>query len=285
MAEINADNQASIAAEAPPSSAIGGLRLHQFTSRMLRNTRTLRVWLPPRYDAPENSSRRYPVFYLNDGQNLFDPATAFGGVDWQVDETADRLIRQQVITPAIFVGIDNTREERIKEYIPYRTANPPLLRPRGSKYPDFLIHEVMPFIEERYRVAKGPENTALGGSSLGGLISLYVALVRPGVFGRLLLESPSLWVAQRKILRDARGFRAWPDRVYLAVGTREVGRDDKDRQTVENVRALARMMQQSGLDERRLHLKVDEGATHSEAAWGGRFPEALAFLFGTEPHV
>jgi enterochelin esterase-like enzyme len=279
MEENHSDHSSSPAAVGQSSSAIGGLHLHRLASRILRNDRMLRVWLPPRYDAPENAARRYPVFYLNDGQNLFDPATAFGGVDWQVDETADRLIRQEVIPPAIFVGIDNMREDRIKEYIPYRTANPPLLRPRGPKYSDFLIREVMPFIEERYRVAKGPENTALGGSSLGGLISLYVALVRPGIFGRLLLESPSLWVAQRKILRDARGFRAWPERVYLAVGTREVGREDKDRQTVENVRALARMMQQSGLDERRLYLKIDEGATHSEAAWGGRFPEGLAFLF------
>ena len=284
MEESKLENSNSPTAELPSSTAIGGLRLHELTSRLLRNTRTLRVWLPPRYDAPENGARRYPVFYLNDGQNLFDPATAFGGVDWQVDETADRLIRQEVIPPTIFVGIDNMREDRIKEYIPYRTANPPLLRPRGSKYPDFLLREVMPFIEGRYRIAKGPENTGLGGSSLGGLISLYAALVRPGIFGRLLLESPSLWVAQRKILRDARGFRAWPERVYLAVGTREVGREDKDRQTVENVRALARMMQHSGLDEHRLHVKIDEGASHSEAAWGGRFPEALAFLFGTAVH-
>jgi predicted alpha/beta superfamily hydrolase len=282
MEDINLDNSNSPVVEMTASAAVGGLRLHELTSRVLRNRRLLRVWLPPRYDAPENAGRRYPVFYLNDGQNLFDPATAFGGVDWQVDETADRLIRQEIIAPIIVVGIDNMREDRIREYIPYRTANPPLLRPRGPKYPDFLTREVMPFIEERYRVAKGAENTGLGGSSLGGLISLYVALVRPGTFGRLLLESPSLWVAQRKILRDARGFRAWPERVYLAVGTREAGRDDKDRQTVENVRALGRMMQQSGLDDGRLRLKIDEGATHSEAAWGGRFPEALAFLFRKE---
>ena len=74
----------------------------------------LRVWLPPRYDAPENSSRLYPVLYLNDGQNLFDRTIAFGGVEWQVDETADRLIRQEVIAPLIIVGIDNAQGERIK---------------------------------------------------------------------------------------------------------------------------------------------------------------------------
>ena len=81
----------------------------------------LRVWLPPRYDAPDNTSRHYPVLYLNDGQNLFDRATAFAGVEWQVDETADRLIRQEVIPPLIIVGIDNAQSDRIKEYLPYRS--------------------------------------------------------------------------------------------------------------------------------------------------------------------
>ena len=261
------------------SSVVGDLRLHELRSRVFRNQRMLRVWLPPRYEAEENASHRYPVFYLNDGQNLFDTATAFTGVEWQVDETADRLIRQEEIPPMILVGIDNAREERIKEYIPYRTTNPPLLRPRGTKYPEFLAREVMPFVERHYRIAKGPGKTGLGGSSLGGLISLYVMLAMPGVFGRLLLESPSLWVAQRKILRQAHGFRAWPERVYLGVGTREAGREDKDRQTVENVQTLARAMQQAGIDQSRLRLKIDDGAGHSEGAWATRLPEALAFLF------
>jgi predicted alpha/beta superfamily hydrolase len=274
------ENSSQPAAGEQRFSVVGGLRLHELRSRVFRNQRMLRVWLPPRYDAEENTSRRYPVFYLNDGQNLFDTATAYTGVEWQVDEAADRLIRQEEIPPMIFVGIDNARDERIKEYIPYRTTNPPLLRPRGAKYPEFLAREMMPFVEQHYRIAKGPENTGLGGSSLGGLISLYVVLAMPGVFGRLLLESPSLWVAQRKILRQARGFRAWPQRVYLGVGTREAGREDKDRQTVENVQNLARTLQQSGLDETRLRVKIDEGGTHSEGAWAARFPGALEFLFG-----
>jgi len=89
----------------PNESVTGDVRLHEFHSRVFRNTRRLRVWLPPRYDAPGNETRQYPVLYLNDGQNLFDRATAFGGVEWQVDETADRLIRQEVIPPLIIVGI------------------------------------------------------------------------------------------------------------------------------------------------------------------------------------
>jgi enterochelin esterase-like enzyme len=93
----------------------------------------LRVWVPPGYSAPENQSRHYPVFYLNDGQNLFDPATAYIGVDWQADEAADRLIRDGKIPPLIIVGIDNAQKDRPKEYLPYRSFHPPVMRPQGKR--------------------------------------------------------------------------------------------------------------------------------------------------------
>jgi predicted alpha/beta superfamily hydrolase len=265
----------------PNESVTGDLRLLEFRSRVFRNTRMLRVWLPPRYDAPGNASRRYPVLYLNDGQNLFDRATAFAGVEWQVDETADRLIRQEVIPPLIVVGIDNAQSERIKEYVPYRSFPPPILRPKGKRYPAFLIDEVVPFVGERYRVANGPENTGLGGSSLGALISLYTVIERPGVFGHLLLESPSLFISNRRILKNAGHSRKWPAKVFLAIGTREAGREDKDKQVVEDVRKLERSLHDAGLDERRLLVKIEEGASHNEAEWAKRFPDALSFLFGT----
>jgi predicted alpha/beta superfamily hydrolase len=265
----------------PNESVTGDLRLLEFRSRVFRNTRMLRVWLPPRYDAPGNASRRYPVLYLNDGQNLFDRATAFAGVEWQVDETADRLIRQEVIPPLIVVGIDNAQSERIKEYVPYRSFPPPILRPKGKRYPAFLIDEVVPFVGERYRVANSPENTGLGGSSLGALISLYTVIERPGVFGHLLLESPSLFISNRRILKNAGHSRKWPAKVFLAIGTREAGREDKDKQVVEDVRKLERSLRDAGLDERRLLVKIEEGASHNEAEWAKRFPDALSFLFGT----
>jgi predicted alpha/beta superfamily hydrolase len=264
----------------PNASVTGDLRLHEFHSRIFRNTRMLRVWLPPRYDAPENDARHYPVLYLNDGQNLFDRATAFAGVEWQVDETADRLIRQEAILPMIIVGIDNAQNDRIKEFLPYRSFHPPVLRPQGKRYPDFLMNEVMPFVYERFRIARGPENTGLGGSSLGALISLYAVMERPGVFGRLLLESPSLFISNRRILKYSRAFRRWPEKVFLAIGTREAGRDDKDRQVVEDVRELEKSLRRAGFDDSRLLVKVAEGASHNEGEWARRFPEALSFLFG-----
>lgn len=261
-------------------SATGDLRLHEFRSRVFQNTRFLRVWLPSGYDAAENAGRHYPVLYLNDGQNLFEGATAFNGVEWQVDETGDRLIREGVVPPMIFVGMDNTGRERIREYMPHRSLNPMMLRAHGTRYPAFLFKEVMPFVASHYRVASEPENTGLGGSSLGALIALYAVAVRPGVIGRLLLESPSLWASNRQLIRQSRGVKRWPERIFLATGTAEAGRKDKDQSVVDDVRELAGIMRRAGLDDARLKLVIEDGAVHNEAAWARRFPEALAFLFG-----
>jgi len=263
-------------------SATGDLRLHEFRSRIFHNTRFLRVWLPPGYDDPENADRHYPVLYLNDGQNLFEAATSFTGVEWQVDESGDRLIREGVIPPMIFVGVDNAARERIREYMPHRSLHPMTLRAHGTRYPSFLFKEVIPFIARNYRVASGPENTGLGGSSLGALIALYTAAVRPGVIGRLLLKSPSLWASNRQLIRQSRGVKRWPERIFLATGTAEAGRKDKDQSVVDDVRELAAILRRAGLDDTRLRLVIDEGAPHHESAWARRFPEALAFLFGKQ---
>src|SRR5271155_75628 len=124
----------------------GALWLHELPSAIFANTRFLRVWLPPQYDA--TGATRYPVLYLNDGQNLFESATAFAGVHWAVGETASRLIVQKKIPPRIVVGIDNTRH-RVREYVPYRSQDPKIFLAKGKCYPDFLRYEVMPLIKEK----------------------------------------------------------------------------------------------------------------------------------------
>ncbi len=269
-----------IAAPIRATGATGDLRLHEFQSRVFRNTRYLRVWLPPAYDDWENSGRHYPVLYLNDGQNLFEAATSFTGVEWQVDEMADRLIGEGEVPPMIVVGIDNSGKNRFREYMPHRSLNPMMLRVQGKHYPDFLFKEVMPFIGQQYRAATEPENTGLGGSSLGALIALYTAIARPGMIGRLLLESPSLWASQRQLIKESRGLRIWPERIYLGVGTAEMGASERSRSVVDDVRELAGIMRRAVLSEKRLRLVIREGAGHNEGAWADRFPEALRFLFG-----
>jgi predicted alpha/beta superfamily hydrolase len=270
----------TLAAGVRAGGAAGDLRLHQFHSRIYRNTRFLRVWLPPGYDDTGNGGRRYPVLYLNDGQNLFEAATSFTGIEWQVDETAERLIREGAVPPMIIVGIDNTGEERLREYMPHRSMHPRMLRVQGKYYPDFLMKEVMPSVEGQYRVAKGPENTGFGGSSLGALIALYTVIARPGVIGRLLLESPSLWASGRRSIKESRAVRIWPERIFLAVGTAEAGSAERSRTVVDDVRELAAIMRRAVLSEKRLRLVIEDGAGHNEAAWAERFPEALRFLFG-----
>ncbi len=262
------------------SGATGDLRLHEFRSRIFRNTRFLRVWLPPGYDDVKNTDRHYAVLYLNDGQNLFEAATAFGGVEWRVDETADLLIRQGTVPPMIVVGIDNTGKNRLREYMPHRSIHPRILRVQGRHYPDFLMKEVMPFIEKNYRVATRPEGTGLGGSSLGALVALYTVMARPGVFGRLLLESPSLWASNRQLIKESRTVRIWPERIFLAVGTAEAGSSERNRTVVDDVRELAAIVRRAVLSEKRLRLVIKDGAGHSEGAWAERFPEALQYLFG-----
>jgi enterochelin esterase-like enzyme len=281
MGKIQKKEKVSGAVAAPvrADGATGDLRLHEFRSRVFRNLRFLRVWLPPGYEEGENHGTHYPVLYLNDGQNLFETISAFGGVEWQVDEAADRLIREGVVPPLIIVGIDNTGKNRMREYMPHRSMHPMMLRVQGRHYPDFLTKEVMPFVESNYRVATGPENTGLGGSSLGALIALYTAIARPGLIGRLLLESPSLWASQRQLIKESRAVRIWPERVFLAAGTAEAGAAERSRTVVDDVRELAAIIRRAVLSEKRLRLVIREGAGHTEAAWAERFPEALQFLF------
>ena len=274
------DRQGTASGFIRAGSATGDLRLHQFRSRTFRNARFLRVWLPPGYDDAVNSGRRYPVLYLNDGQNLFESTTSFTGVEWQADETADRLIREGAVPPMIIVGLDNAGKARFREYVPHRSLHPMMLRVQGSRYPNFLIKEVMPYLGRNYRVATGPENTGLGGSSLGALIALYTACVRPGVFGRLLLESPSLWASNRQVMRESRSVNWWPDRIFLATGTAETGRRDRDQNVVNDVRELAGILRRAGFDDKRLKVELEEGGSHHESAWARRFPDALRFLFG-----
>src|SRR6266705_3093341 len=120
----------------------GNLRLHELRSRIFRNMRLVRVWLPPDYDA--SGAIRYPVLYVNDGQNLFDPATAFAGVHWRVVETGGRLVAEGKIPPLLIVGIDNTSNNRLWQYIQYRSVEMRLFGPQQHRYPEFLLREVMP---------------------------------------------------------------------------------------------------------------------------------------------
>jgi len=237
--------------------------------------------MQPRFRSRTPPHDPAAVLYLNDGQNLFDPARAFGGNTWRVFETVNWLVGERHIPPLLVVGIDHGEVSRAREYLPVEDDRNPAARgPLGRKYVDFVTREVVPFVERTYRVSRRTSARAFGGSSYGAVAALLTVLERPGMFGRLLLESPSLYVGGRYLLRKARRAPRWPARVYLGVGTAETSRAEINRETVENVRVLESILQGAGLGMRRLKVVVEEGATHSENAWAARLPEALKFLFG-----
>jgi len=255
------------------------LDIHELPSLYLGLTRRLTVWIPPR--SRTKRVDRFPVLYLNDGQNLFDPARAFAGNTWRVAETASRLVRSARIPPLLIVGIDHGGVRRGREYLPVEDSqNPTATEPLGREYAEFITREVMPFIARKYPIARGPSNTGFGGSSYGAIAALNTAMIKPGRFGKLLIESPSLYVGNKYLLRRARSVGRWPSRVFLGVGTAETRNAERNHETVAHVLELEQILRRSGLGPRRLHVVVEPGATHSEGAWADRLPQALEFLYG-----
>lgn len=247
-------------------------------------TRDLLVWLPPGYHAPENAGRSYPVLYLMDGQNVFEALPGLPG-EWGVDETAMELIEAGAIRPLIIVGVPHAGEHRLTEYLPFGSIQGN--EAAGPEFVAWMRREVMPRVERAFRVASGPENTGIGGASLGGAISLYAATKHPDVFGRVIVESlpllPDNGDAARAYLDSV---SAWPQRVFVGMGGREVSNNERDAERNAMYRAWAEEVDARlaaaglGADDRR--LRIDADANHNEPAWAARFPDALRFLFPAE---
>jgi predicted alpha/beta superfamily hydrolase len=199
-----------------PHTVHGNLKvLQDVASARLGNRRDILVYLPPSYEA---GGRGYPVFYLHDGQNLFDAATSFAG-EWQVDETMEALSQDGV--EAIMVGIPNAGKARINEYSPFDTAE--FGHGRGDLYLDFIVDQVKPLVDAEFRTLSGPTHTGIMGSSMGGLISLYAFFRRPETFGFAGVMSPALWFARNAIYDTVRHAEHNAGRLYLDSGTREYG--------------------------------------------------------------
>ena len=256
-----------------PASASPLITHKGFHSRFLSNDRDLTVYLPPGYDP--QSGRRYPVLYMHDGQNLFDPDAAFKkGEPWRVGDTATNLIEAKRIEPLIVVGIANTGTRRLDEYTPTYD------RRRGGggeadNYGRLIVEELKPFVDATYRTHRDPSQTAMAGSSLGGLVTLYLGLKHPNVFSRLGVLSPSVWWDRRVVLRTVRDARPKPAlRIWTDMGLRE------GRRHVENARLLRAGLVNAGwIEGEDLHYEEVEGGMHSESSWGARFGRVLEWLF------
>jgi predicted alpha/beta superfamily hydrolase len=249
-------------------------RLDRYTmhSAILTEEREISVYLPEQYASePE---RRFPVFYLHDGQNLFDGRKSYlAGRTWRAGETADRESRDGATEPLILVGVANTGLRRMAEYTPTRDFK--MGGGEGRSYGRLLVEELKPFLDENYRTLPGQEDTGLGGSSLGGLISLFLGLEYPRIFGKLAVLSPSIWWDQRSILSMVAHTSPRPElKIWLDIGTAEGGRHVRDTDRLH--RLLVERGWRDGIDLAYLRA---EGGVHDEDAWAARFGDVLRFLF------
>ena len=180
--------------------------------------------MPPGYDAAENRARRYPVLYMLDGQNLFDACLSdVSHHEWTLDETVYQSGERKKIPAMIVVGVDHAGKDRAHEYLPYKdyVGNPDMAEPAGKRFPDFMTSEVMPLIDGKYRTLQGHPNTAIGGSSYGGVATLYALMAKPIHFGYGLIESPTMWVGMGQLVRDTSPLIAMPEKVFVAFGGKE----------------------------------------------------------------
>lgn len=242
--------------------------LRKVLSPQLRNYRDLIVALPPGY---READLHYPVVYMHDGQNLFDPVTSYAG-DWELVGELPALARAG--TPAIVVGIPNMGRQRRYEYSPFRD----IIHGGGGgdRYLAFVVETVKPLVEATFRTTPGRAHTVLAGSSLGGLISLYGLYRYADVFGAAGVQSPALWFADGAMLRYVEEMAPLAvGRVHLDVGLLE------DQEAVMDARALRKLLLSAGgLEGRDLRYVEDPAGDHEEAAWGRRFGAALGFLLG-----
>jgi predicted alpha/beta superfamily hydrolase len=246
-------------------------RLHAFESKVLGNVREVAVHLPAGYD--EHPERRYSVLYLQDGQNLFDAERAYvPGQHWRAQEAADAAIGERTAAPIIIVAIDHAGPNRIDEYTPTRDPRHNG-GGRADEYGRFLAEELKPAIDTKFRTLPDAENTGIGGSSLGGLVSLYLVLTRRDLFGRAAVMSPSVWWNDRAVLKTVDAFDGPPPRIWVDMGGRE------GQEALRDARTLRDRLRAKGWNEDTFLYHEDRRGDHSERAWARRIRLVLEFLF------
>jgi predicted alpha/beta superfamily hydrolase len=264
----------------------GNIIVHKnvLKSKHLGNARTLAVFLPPDYE--KNKEQRYPVLYIQDGQNLFDEATSYQGIEWKLDEAAQRLMTAGTIKPAIIVGVWNS-ELRTAEFTPPFASALIKETPKGEAYARMVVEEAKPFIDKTYRTQADRANTIIGGGSLGGLISLYTAKQHAGVFGQVVALSPWLRAGDKSIVSEIIGDGAWlkNTRLFIDMGT-SPGHNypgDGD-QAIPDSGQLVAAIEKAGIPQgEQFTFREIEGGTHNEAAWQATAEQVLIAVLGVSP--
>lgn len=248
---------------------------NDFHSEVLDTRRTVVVYTPKNYQR--DTRRSYPLLLLHDGQNVFDGSTSYvPGQYWRVREAADDLIAARVVEPLVIAAIYHGGEKRVWEYTPTKGGK---LGGGGAKeHGRMVTEELLPWLRSRYRLLPQARHTGIGGSSLGGLVTMWLGLEYPEVFGKLAVMSPSVWWGHGALLRKLPALhQPQRQRLWLDIGTNE---GVASFGSMRDVRLLKAMMVGKGWREgRTLHYEEVEGADHSERAWAARFPEMLKFLY------
>lgn len=233
----------------------------------LNATRKISAVLP--YDYHQ-SDKRYPVLYLQDGQNLFNPAAPYG--DWAIDKSLTKLASEG-LSDLIIIAIDHGEEERISEYLPY--YHPRFGKGKGDFYIQFMIEKLIPYVNSHYRTLTDFEHTGIGGSSMGALISLHAGLSNPGVFGKLMIFSPSLWISSR-IFKSTKSFKPLEEsKIYLYSGGQESA------EHLPNAKRLGSIIKEKMIRGYHIdfHFSINEHGSHAEMHWREEFPNAIKWLY------
>ncbi len=239
--------------------------LHEFYSINLKNERDIIIWLPPSYHIV---NRRFPVCYMQDGQNLFDPNTSFIGTDWKVDETLHELIKQKKIEEIIIVGVYNNKD-RLEEYN--------FFCERGKKYANFLIKELKPFIDEKFRTILQASGTGIMGSSLGGLNAFQLFWNFPKIFGKAGCLSNSFWIDNREVFNMINNVEPSfndKNKLYIDCGSEEKELID------DYYKMTDALLENKSIGSLNFHNYLAEGSRHTESDWANRLHIPLKFLFG-----
>lgn len=240
-----------------------------FTIPQLSRTRRIWIYLPADY---ESTTRQYPVLYMQDGQNLFDAATAAYG-EWGIDEILDGMAGKAV-AESIVVGIDNGGDKRINEYNPYN--HPEYGQGEGGAYAAFLAETLKPFIDTHFRTLTDAANNGVAGSSMGGLISFYTWLKYPDVFNKIGLFSPSFWIAPQ--LKETVHLSEAHRKAYIYF----IAGDTESETMVSDMEDIYTLLQSQGMDSKHMQLKVVPGGKHSESYWHKEFPQVYSWLYADQ---
>jgi enterochelin esterase-like enzyme len=228
--------------------------------------RDIVVWLPPEYK--KEKSKKYSVLYMQDGQNIFDPATSSFGVDWQIDETCDSLVKAKAIDPLIVVGIYNTRE-RMSEYTPGKA---------GSNYMNFVVNIVKPLIDKSYRTLPDRKHTFVGGSSAGGTISFMLAWNYPELFSKAFCLSPAFMIQNIDLVKVVSDYKGKKKKLVFYIDNGSKGLEERLQPGVDE---MIKTLEQKGYKKNKDYFYISApDAEHNEAAWAKRMPEALKSLLG-----